>query len=197
MPSFSTSRHSIFWTTLLNHGLGSPRNERERRPLHIITPWVSDVPISGCGWTTEMINLAFDGQTANSLVSALIAYRRNGFPVTVTLLSPDGEFLRLGEEHITRHQRIITRLRRGDVMVHQMNNLHQKFLISHDAVLHGSANHTRNGLMYAVENLSLHWRGSREYSDHVRTAFNTIQTWVPNEQRDVLCPMEWLEVDEG
>ena len=119
--------------------------DRAHRPIHLITPWISDIPLSLCRWSDDALLPIVGGLTEPRLSSVLNQLATLGHPVSVSTLSTQGSHLSLGEAHERRHQDFIDNL--SGVRHAAVANLHIKMLLSCDLVLSGSANYSITGLL--------------------------------------------------
>lgn len=189
LPTFNIGRAAVFWSVLLDAARCS-EEERPNRPIHLISPYISDIPLSLCRWSDDALRPIIGGLQNQRLSSVLSLFASLGHPVSVSTLSPSGNHIRAGPEHLQRHADF-AELTNG-VRFEVVDNLHLKAVLTRDAATGGSANLTINGLVRSVENITVHWRGSEEYTQLLRSGFEALQTWATPAERLVLCPLDWL-----
>ena len=149
----------------------------------------SAISLSLCRWSDDALRPLSEGFR----ISAILCAQPFCFTWPSGLcidLSPSGSHIRAGPEHLQRHADFAA-LTHG-VRFEVIDNLHLKAVLTRDAATGGSANLTINGLVRSVENITVHWRGSEEYTQLLRSGFEAIQTWATPAERLVLCPPDWL-----
>ena len=147
MPTVSIAQQRVFWSIL--HEAGRIIDTSEEQDIVIMAPWISDLPMVECGWSSSSLESIYPESNGHieSLSDVIIQLKKIGYQVTVVTLSTEGKWLTREQNKFADAERdFFDLLRPHSIRCRVVDDLHVKMLRTPFAIMSGSANFTRNGL---------------------------------------------------